>query len=648
MIIITLPDGSNRVFDSYVSTLDVSKDISSKLTDFCLAGLSNGKLIHAFDLIKKNTNLYIITSKDEIGLNIISQTCVYILGFVIKKIFPNAKMADSFVIKKNFYYDIDISHLLKEEELNILEKLMRKYICNNYTVFRKYVTWEQAYSIFEKRKEYYKMSILNKFSKNRYFSLYYQNEYVDISLIPQTPNVKFCRYFTLNKNTSGVFWYEKDGKKKILQRISGIVLENKKEFNSHFNIKYKHIGNRDHRKIGKQIDLYHISKETPGMIYWHNNGLIIFKELENFIREKLKIFSYKEVKTPFLLNSVLWKKTGHWKYYSDNIYHISLDNKKYCIKPMNCPAHIQIFNQNLRSYKDLPFRIAEFGCCHRNEPSGSLYGLMRVRNFTQDDAHIFCKKNQVKNEVIHCINMILHVYAVFGFKNIIVKLSTRPDNRIGDDNVWDNMEKDLVTVLLENKINFVYQPEQGAFYGPKIEFSFLDCFNREWQCGTIQLDFLLPSRLEAFYINENNIKIVPVMIHRAIFGSIERFIAILTEEFSGCYPTWLSPIQVVVMNVSKHHLNYVLEIKRIFSFTDIRIEKDIRNKKINFKIREHTLRKVPYMLICGSEEIKNNTISIRTRCGKHVNNVDIYKFIKYLKNEIKNRHLNIGGLEILK
>ncbi|MCR3754823.1 MAG: threonine--tRNA ligase [Candidatus Westeberhardia cardiocondylae] len=647
MLVITFPDGSKKSFDCYVSPLDVSRSISLSLANSCLAGFSNGKLIHALDLIKENTNLHIVTTNDSISIKIIRKTCVYLLGYAIKKIFPYAKMVNGSIINKKFYYDIDIDHILTKHELNNIEQLMRDFITDNFTIFKKNVTLPTAVSIFSKRNENYKVSILNKIKNHNDCTLYYHQKYIDIFQGIQAPNTKFCQYFKLYKNTSGIFWKKSNGKRKILQRIYGIVLENENKFYSHLQV-VKIDKNRDHRMIGKKLDLYHIQKEIPGMIFWHNNGYVIFRELQNFVRIQLQKFNYQEVYTPFMLNRFLWEKTGHWENYAANMFSTFSENKEYCIKPMNCPGHVQIFKHNLRSYRDLPFRIAEFGCCHRNEPSGSLYGLMRLRNFTQDDAHIFCEKKQIKNEIINCIKMIYDVYAIFGFNKIIVKLSTKPSKYIGNDDIWNYMEENLVTILLENNIEFQYNPGKGAFYGPKIEFSFFDCFNREWQCGTIQLDCFLPYRLGAFYINKKNEKIAPIMIHRAIFGSIERFIAILTEEFSGRYPTWLSPIQVVIMNITEKHTQYVIKIKKIFSYTNIRTIEDIRNKKINFKIREHTLQEIPYMLICGDEEVQNNTVSVRTRCGKYVKNMNLNKFIKNLNKEIINKTLNIQGGEILK
>ncbi|QOI11093.1 threonine--tRNA ligase [Blochmannia endosymbiont of Colobopsis nipponica] len=396
----------------------------------------------------------------------------------------------------------------------------------------------------------------------------------------------------------------------------------------------------DHRKLNKQLDLYHIQEEAPGMIFWHNNGWIILHELEKFIRTKLKNYEYQEVRTPIMIDHVLWKKTGHWENYAEHIFSTMSENHTYCIKPMNCPGHVQIFNHKIRSYKDLPLRIAEFGSCHRNEPSGSLHGLMRVQSFIQDDAHIFCTKSQIHDEIKNCIKMMYDVYGTFGFNKISVKLSTRPEKRIGDDSIWDLAENNLSSILTEIGVSFEYQKFEGAFYGPKIEFTLLDCLNRNWQCGTVQLDFSLPRRLNAFYINKNNRRVVPIMIHRAILGSIERFIGILTEEYSGFYPTWLAPIQVVLMNITSKQSKYVSKLANKMSKKNIRVKLDLRNEKINFKIREHTLCRVPYMLICGNEEMNIKKVSVRTFRGKTLGHYDINTFIKKVLCEIKNYNLN--------
>lgn len=426
----------------------------------------------------------------------------------------------------------------------------------------------------------------------------------------------------------------------MLEYISSDIALSKQKISNSFVTCSKTIADRDHRIINKQLDLYHMQEEAPGMVFWHKNGWIIFRELENFIRIKLKDYQYQEVKGPLMIDHTLWKKTGHWDNYASSIFTTSSEDRKYCIKPMNCPGHIQIFNQGFKSYRDLPLRMAEFGSCHRNEPSGSLHGLMRLRSFTQDDAHIFCSEKQVSMEINNCIKMIYDIYTAFGFTNIIVKLSTRPINRIGDDNIWNWAENILSSILKNNNIYFEYQPGEGAFYGPKIEFTLQDSLNRFWQCGTIQLDFSLPKYLRTFYIDENNKRITPVIIHRAILGSIERFIGILTEEYAGLYPTWLAPVQVVIMNITINQLNYVLRLTEKMLMTGIRVISDTRNEKIGFKIREHTIHKIPYMIICGDKEMVKSKISVRTCHGKNLGQFNFNDIIMRLKSEIHNRDLH--------
>lgn len=638
MPIITLSDGSKYRFLHAISILDIAKSINSDLFQNCIAGYINGKLADASDIIQDDSYLTIITEKDIIGLKIIRHSCLYLLGRAIKQLWPDSKMITGDIINNEFYYDIEQDHILNQNDLKKLEKYMYILARNNYDIIKKKVSWNQAHDIFVSRNEHYKVEMLEqKVNKNDYYSLYYHEEYVDICCYPNVPNIRFCHHFALYKLS---LIREKEKKKnKTIQRIYGTAWRNQKQLTSYLT-SVSNIATRDHRKIGKQLDLYHLQDDAPGIVFWHHNGWILFQELQNFIRVKLQFYQYQEVKSPFMMDYTLWEKTGHWENYSQQMFVTSSENRTYCIKPMNCPGHVQIFNQGIKSYRDLPIRIAEFGNCHRNEPSGSLHGLMRVRSFTQDDAHIFCTKNQIYDEVSNCIKMIYDVYATFGFKRILVKLSTRPSKRIGNDDIWDNAEKSLESALIKNNIIFDHQVGEGAFYGPKIEFILLDYLDRTWQCGTIQLDFVLPQRLNAFYIGERNNRITPIMIHRSILGSIERFIGILTEEYRGCYPTWLSPIQVIVMNITQNQLAYVLKLTDQLLSAHIRAKSDIRNEKISFKIREHTLNHIPYMIICGNKEIEENKITLRTRNGNHFMNIDIHEMIMKLQSEIKNRNLN--------
>lgn len=638
MPIITLPDGSQRHFDKPVTVLEVAESIGSGLAKACIAGRVNGERKDASDLIEHDANVEIITAKDDDGLEIIRHSCAHLLGHALKQLWPDAKMAIGPTIENGFYYDVDLDHALTEEDLAKLETRMLELAKTNYDVVKKVSDWTAVKNVFEARNEPYKMAILNEnIAKDDKPALYHHEEYVDMCRGPHVPNMRFCHHFKLQK-VSGAYW-RGNSKNKMLQRIYGTAWADKKQLEAHL-MHLEEAAKRDHRRIGKQLDLYHMQEEAPGMVFWHNDGWVIFRELETFVRTKLKEYSYQEVKGPLIMDRVLWEKTGHWQNYKDLMFTTSSENREYCIKPMNCPGHVQIFNQGLKSYRDLPLRMAEFGSCHRNEPSGSLHGLLRVRGFTQDDAHIFCTESQIAAEVNDCINMVYDIYRVLGFENISVKLSTRPEKRIGRDEVWNMAEKDLVQCLTDNGIEFDYLPGEGAFYGPKIEFTLHDSLGRTWQCGTVQLDFMLPERLGATYVGEDNERHTPVMIHRAILGSLERFIGILTEECGGFFPTWLAPTQVVVMNITGNQVSYVEELIKKLQNAGIRAKADLRNEKIGFKIREHTLKRVPYMFICGDKEVEGRKVSVRTRRGKDLGSFDVNHVIELLLQEIRSRCLN--------
>ncbi|CAG9417375.1 threonine--tRNA ligase [Providencia alcalifaciens] len=638
MPVITLPDGSQRQFDHAVSVMDVARDIGAGLAKACIAGRVNGELVDACELIEHDANLSIITSKDDEGLEIIRHSCAHLLGHAIKQLWPNTKMAIGPVIDNGFYYDIDLDYTLTQEDLDKLEKRMLELAKTDYDVVKKRVSWAEARETFVNRGEDYKVEILDQnISQDDRPGLYHHQEYIDMCRGPHVPNMRFCHHFKLQK-VAGAYW-RGNSDNKMLQRIYGTAWADKKQLAAYL-LRLEEAAKRDHRKIGKQLDLYHMQEEAPGMAFWHNDGWTIFRELETFVRTKLKSYNYQEVKGPFMMDRVLWERTGHWENYKDAMFTTSSENREYCVKPMNCPGHVQIFNQGLKSYRDLPLRMAEFGSCHRNEPSGALHGLMRVRGFTQDDAHIFCTEDQILGEVTSCIEMIYDVYSTFGFEKIVVKLSTRPEKRIGTDDMWDTAEADLANALKSKGIEFEYQPGEGAFYGPKIEFTLYDCLDRAWQCGTVQLDFFLPGRLNASYVGENNERITPVMIHRAVLGSLERFIGILTEEYAGFFPTWLAPQQVVVMNITDSQADYVQELVSKLQSVGIRAKADLRNEKIGFKIREHTLRRVPYMLVCGDKEVESGKVSVRTRRGKDLGSLDVNEFMTKLLEEIRSRQLN--------
>ncbi|HHE9386420.1 TPA: threonine--tRNA ligase [Haemophilus influenzae] len=639
MPIITLPDGSQRQFDRPVSVLEVAQDIGAGLAKATIAGRVNGERRDACDVIEQDATLEIITAKDEDGLEIIRHSCAHLLGHAIKQLFPDVKMAIGPTIENGFYYDVDLDRSLTQEDIDAIEKRMLELAKTNYDVVKKRVTWQEARDTFEKRGEPYKMAILDEnIERTATPALYHHLEYIDMCRGPHVPNMRFCQHFKLQK-VAGAYW-RGDSKNKMLQRIYGTAWEDKKQL-AEYLTRLEEAAKRDHRKIGKALDLYHMQEEAPGMVFWHNDGWTIFRELETFVRTKLKQYDYQEVKGPFMMDRVLWEKTGHWQNYADLMFTTQSENREYAIKPMNCPGHVQIFNQGLKSYRDLPIRMAEFGSCHRNEPSGSLHGLMRVRGFTQDDAHIFCTEDQIESEVTSCIKMVYDIYSTFGFTNIAVKLSTRPENRIGSDEMWDRAEAGLAAALAHNGLEYEIQEGEGAFYGPKIEFALRDCLGREWQCGTVQLDFALPGRLDATYVAEDNSRKTPVMIHRAILGSIERFIGIITEEYAGFFPAWLAPTQAVVMNITDSQADYVQKVAKQLSDVGLRVKTDLRNEKVGFKIREHTLRRVPYMLVCGDKEIAEGKVAVRTRKGADLGTFTVEEFAEILKNQVRSRELKL-------
>ena len=639
MPIITLPDGSQRQFDRPVSVLEVAQDIGAGLAKATIAGRVNGERRDACDFIEQDATLEIITAKDEDGLEIIRHSCAHLLGHAIKQLFPDVKMAIGPTIENGFYYDVDLDRSLTQEDIDAIEKRMLELAKTNYDVVKKRVTWQEARDTFEKRGEPYKMAILDEnIERTATPALYHHLEYIDMCRGPHVPNMRFCQHFKLQK-VAGAYW-RGDSKNKMLQRIYGTAWADKKQL-AEYLTRLEEAAKRDHRKIGKALDLYHMQEEAPGMVFWHNDGWTIFRELETFVRTKLKQYDYQEVKGPFMMDRVLWEKTGHWQNYADLMFTTQSENREYAIKPMNCPGHVQIFNQGLKSYRDLPIRMAEFGSCHRNEPSGSLHGLMRVRGFTQDDAHIFCTEDQIESEVTSCIKMVYDIYSTFGFTNIAVKLSTRPENRIGSDEMWDRAEAGLAAALAHNGLEYEIQEGEGAFYGPKIEFALRDCLGREWQCGTVQLDFALPGRLDATYVAEDNSRKTPVMIHRAILGSIERFIGIITEEYAGFFPAWLAPTQAVVMNITDSQADYVQKVAKQLSDVGLRVKTDLRNEKVGFKIREHTLRRVPYMLVCGDKEIAEGKVAVRTRKGADLGTFTVEEFAEILKNQVRSRELKL-------
>jgi threonyl-tRNA synthetase len=637
MPVITLPDGSKREFSQAVSILDVAQDIGPGLAKATIAGKINGELADACDLITDDSILQIITAKDDEGLEIIRHSCAHLIGHAIKQLYPDVKMAIGPTIDNGFYYDVDLDEALNDEALAKIEKRMLELAKTSYPVIKKVVSWQEARDTFESRGESYKIQILDEnIEKDDKPGLYHHEEYIDMCRGPHVPSMKFCQHFKLMK-VAGAYW-RGNSDNKMLQRIYGTAWADKKQLKSYLN-RLEEAEKRDHRKIGKTLDLWHWQEEAPGMVFWHNDGWTIYTELEKFVRVKLREYGYDEVKGPLMMDRTLWEKSGHWDKYAENMFTTESEKREYAIKPMNCPGHVQIFNQGLKSYRDLPLKMAEFGCCHRNEPSGALHGLMRVRGFTQDDAHIFCTEDQIQQEVTDCIKMVYDTYEAFGFKNIVVKLSTRPEKRVGADEVWDKSEKALADALTASGIDFSYLPGEGAFYGPKIEFTLYDCLDRAWQCGTVQLDFSMPGRLGSTYVAEDGERKVPVMIHRAILGSLERFIGILTEEFAGAFPLWLAPTQIVIANITDSQAEYVKDVSAQLAAADIRVKQDLRNEKIGFKIREHTLRKVPYMIVIGEKEKESGMVAVRTRKGVDLGTMSVSDLIELLTEEVKSKKI---------
>ncbi len=637
MPVVTLPDGSQRQYATPLSLLDVAQDIGPGLAKATVAGRINGQLVDACEVITDDAQVQIITPKDDDGIHIIRHSCAHLLGHAIKQLFPQAKMAIGPVIDNGFYYDIDLEHVLTAEDLQKLEQRMLELAKTEYSVVRHKVSWSEARETFVKRGESYKVTILDEdIAQDDKPGLYHHEEYIDMCRGPHVPNMRFCQHFKIMK-VSGAYW-RGDSKNKMLQRIYGTAWADKKQLNAYLQ-RLEEAEKRDHRKIGKTQDLFHWQEEAPGMVFWHHNGWTVFLELERYIREKLREYKYQEVKGPLMMDRVLWERSGHWEKFSDLMFTTESEKREYAIKPMNCPGHVQIFNQGLKSYRDLPLRMAEFGCCHRNEPSGALHGLMRVRGFTQDDAHIFCTEAQVQDEVAGCIKMVYETYRTFGFEQIVVKLSTRPEKRLGDDATWDRAEAALAEALKSNGIEFEYLPGEGAFYGPKIEFTLHDCLGRAWQCGTIQLDFALPGRLGATYVGEDNERHVPVMIHRAILGSLERFMGILIEEYAGYFPLWLAPTQVMVMNITDNQADYVRNTVKELNKLGFRASADLRNEKIGFKIREHTIQRVPYLLVVGDKEVDNGAVAVRKRRGEDLGVMSVEQGIALLKDEVQTRKI---------
>ncbi|HEX5381638.1 MAG TPA: threonine--tRNA ligase [Acinetobacter sp.] len=634
MPIITLPNGDQKQFDQAVSVMDVALSIGPGLAKNTVAGKVDGRLVDASDLITTDASLQIITPKDEEGVEIIRHSCAHLVGHAVKQLFPEAKMVIGPVIEDGFYYDIFSAKPFTPEDMAAIEERMKKLIDQDYDVIKKMTPREEVIAEFTARGEDYKLRLIADMPNETQMGLYYHQDYLDMCRGPHVPNTKFLKAFKLTK-MSGAYW-RGDAKNEQLQRIYGTAWADKKQLAAYIK-RIEEAEKRDHRKIGKALDLFHMQEEAPGMVFWHPNGWTIYQVLEQYMRKVQQDNGYLEIKTPQIVDFTLWEKSGHAANYADNMFTTHSESRNYAVKPMNCPCHVQVFNQGLKSYRDLPIRLAEFGSCHRNEPSGSLHGIMRVRGFTQDDAHIFCTKEQIGKEVADFIKLTLDVYKDFGFEDVQMKLSTRPEKRVGDDALWDMAEKSLADALDAAGLAWELQPGEGAFYGPKIEFSLKDCLGRVWQCGTIQCDFNLPERLDASYVTEDNDRDQPVMLHRAILGSFERFIGILIEHYAGFMPPWLTPIQACVMNITDSQAEACESVVAKLKENGLRAISDLRNEKIGFKIRERTLERIPYLLVLGDREVEEGTVNVRTRSGKNLGTMSIDAFVDLVKAAVAER-----------
>jgi len=628
---VTLPDGSQRQYDHPISIADVAASIGAGLAKATLAGKVDGQLVDASHIIEADAAVTIVTDRDPEGVEIIRHSCAHLLAQAVKTIFPSAQVTIGPVIEDGFYYDFAFERAFTPDDLSAIEAKMKALASADLEVSRTERPRDDAIAYFESIGEFYKAEIIRDIPAGETLSLYTQGEFTDLCRGPHVPTTSRIKAFKLTK-LAGAYW-RGDSKNAMLQRIYGTAWANPKELKAYLH-RIEEAEKRDHRRIGRQLDLYHTQEEAPGMVFWHNNGWIIYREVEEYIRSHLRDHNYSEVRTPQVVDRSLWERSGHWEKFKDDMFTTSSESRDYAIKPMNCPCHVQIFNQGLKSYRDLPLRMAEFGSCLRNEPSGTLHGLMRLRNFVQDDAHIFCTEGQIQSEVAAFIDLLFEVYADFGFHEIIIKLSTRPENRVGDDASWDKAEHALEQALNGKGLAWDLQPGEGAFYGPKIEFSLKDCLGRVWQCGTIQVDFSMPGRLDASYIAEDGSRQVPVMLHRAILGSLERFIGILIEEYAGLFPLWLAPKQVMVMNITDQQAGFCDEVVEFLRKDGIRADKDLRNEKINFKIREHTLQRVPYLLIVGDREVEARTVAVRMRDGKDLGTMSLDDILSRLRTEI--------------
>ena len=634
MPIIRLPDGSERSFPAPVTVAEVAINIGAGLAKAALAGKVDGVLVDTSHLITQDADLAIITDKSDEGLDVIRHSTAHLLAYAVKELFPDAQVTIGPVIEHGFFYDFSYKRPFTPEDLIAIEKKMLELAKKDEPVIRQVLPRDEAVAYFKSINELYKAEIIASIPAGEDVSLYSEGGFTDLCRGPHVPNTGKLKAFKLMK-LAGAYW-RGDSNNEMLQRVYGTAWRNKEELDAHL-FQLEEAEKRDHRKLGKQLDYFHMQDDAPGMVFWHPRGWSIWQEVEQYMRKMFREYNYQEVRTPTIMDKTLWEKSGHWQNYREGMFVTASESRDYAVKPMNCPGHVQIFNSSLHSYRDLPLRLAEFGSCHRNEPSGSLHGLMRVRGFTQDDAHIFCAENQVEAEVADFIKMLYKAYGDFGFSDVLVKLSTRPEKRIGSDADWDKAETALANALKLNNLDFEYQAGEGAFYGPKIEFTLKDSLGRLWQCGTIQLDSNLPERLGAEYVAEDNSRQRPVMLHRAIVGSMERFIGILIEHYAGAMPLWLAPVQVMVLNISENQADYVRQVVEKLKKNGFRCEFDLRNEKITYKIREHSMQKMPYLLVAGEREMQTGHVAVRTRKGEDLGSMPIEALIERLKAELETK-----------
>ena len=642
MIKITLPDNSTKSFEKPISIEDLAKSIGPGLAKATIAGKIDGNLIDAVDLLEKDCAVEIIRDQDQEGIEIIRHSCAHLFGHALKQLFPEAKMAIGPIIENGFYYDVDLEHSLTQEDLDSLETRMKTLAKTKYQVIKKVTPKKDAVKIFKERKEPYKLEILKDIPDDETVGLYHHEEYIDMCRGPHVNTMAHIKAFKLT-HVAGAYW-RGDSKNKMLQRVYGTAWNSEKDLKKYLN-NIEEASKRDHRKLGQKYDLFHFQEEAPGMVFWHPKGWTVYRILEDFIRTEQINCGYEEIKTPQVVDRKLWEKSGHWDKYRENMFITEIDeehaNEKRtnALKPMNCPCHVQVYNQGLKSYRDLPLRLAEFGSCHRYEASGTLHGLMRVRGFTQDDGHIFCTEDQIQDETKRFIELLSKIYSELGFKKFDIKLSTRPEIRVGSDETWDKAESALESAIENLNLPYEVSEGDGAFYGPKLDFVLTDALNREWQCGTFQADFVLPERMEANYVGDDGERHHPVMIHRAILGSFERFIGILIEEYDGSFPAWLAPIQAVIMNISDKHVEKAQEYEKKLSSWGFRAKLDLRNEKITYKIRDHSIQRIPFQLIVGDREVENNSVSIRTRKGEDLGSLTLEEFKKLLDKIIKSKEV---------